>query len=622
MNYYTIGMAGHIDHGKTTLTKALTGVETDRLKEEQTRKISIEPGYALLTKDETRQISVIDVPGHERFIRQMIAGVAGIDLVVLVVAADEGVMPQTKEHLQILSALGMKHGFIVLTKTGLVDEELLQMVKADVIEEVKNSFLAHEPIYAVDSISGYGVENFRKALLEKIQTIETKRTDRPFRLPIDQVFTLQGQGVIVRGTVFDGQISKNEDVEVLPTHKKARIRLIQSEREEVESVQAGQRAALNLSGVSHEEIKRGDVLVSSEFYTVTRRIDLVLHLMEDVEHDIKQRLPIKLYANTAEVYGKIIFFDRNRLSKNEKDAIYCQVELEEEVVVKKGDPLIIRRATPMETIGGAIVIDAEAEKHRFGEETIIALQKKEAGSVPEIFAESDCQTKGELLKRLDLDEGAFVELESELLFIGKGLYTLPEIVIGVKDKIIESINRYHDVYSLRSGMNQAELFSRLSDEHSEHVTHYCLQDLINEGRVTVTGAIVALSNFKPHAPKKWQEAVEKVENELSLSGANPRKWEEIVHDAKLPENLAHDLYQLLITTERAYVFDEGRLVDAKTVLNLQEKLFQETKGEAFTLQDARESFELSRKNLVPLLELFDTLGYTSRDGNERQWLIN
>src|SRR5690625_4676158 len=186
MNYYTIGMAGHIDHGKTTLTKALTGVETDRLKEEQTRKISIEPGYALLAKDETRQISVIDVPGHERFIRQMIAGVAGIDLVVLVVAADEGVMPQTKEHLQILSALGMKHGFIVLTKTGLVDEELLQMVKADVIEEVKNSFLAHEPIYAVDSISGYGVENFRKALLEKIQTIETKSINRPFRLPIDQ----------------------------------------------------------------------------------------------------------------------------------------------------------------------------------------------------------------------------------------------------------------------------------------------------------------------------------------------------------------------------------------------------------------------------------------------------
>src|SRR5699024_5767740 len=383
MKHFTIGIAGHIDHGKTTLTKALTGVETDRLKEEQERSISIEPGFALFSATASEQIAIIDVPGHERFIRQMIAGVAGVDVVVLVIAADEGVMPQTKEHIQILSALGMSRGIIVLTKTSIVDEEFLELVKHDVREAVEHTFLQDAPLLLVDSVTGFGIEKLRSSIEQMIAHMSPKNADEPFRMPIDQVFTLTGQGVIVRGTVFDGSLNKGDSVVVLPTRQQANVRQMQSQKQEVASVKAGQRAALNITGISHERLARGDVLVTSDHYTVTDRIDVALTLMDDVKYDVKQRLPVKLYVNTAEVDGKIIFFDRNTLHRHETSTVYCQLQLASQVVVKKDDVFILRRATPMETIAGGKVIDAEATKHRFNEETIAMLKQKESGSLEE-----------------------------------------------------------------------------------------------------------------------------------------------------------------------------------------------------------------------------------------------
>lgn len=374
--YFTIGMAGHIDHGKTSLTKALTGVSTDSLKEEQARQISIEPGFASFINEEDLQVSIIDVPGHENFIRQMIAGVAGIDLVTLVIAADEGIMPQTKEHLDILTLLGIDQGVVVITKIDQADEELLDIILDDVKATLAHTFLKDAPIFLVDSLSHKGIDSLKKTLKNTLLQLPIKQSNMPFRLPIDHVFTSKGQGTIVRGTVYNGKVSMGQDVKLLPLNKDVRVRQIQKHHNQVSIAFEGQRAAINLGGVSHKEIRRGDVLVEDDFYTVSKRIDVVFQPLASIEHIIKQRQSIKLHIGTQEVMGKIIFFDRNEIKQNESDEVLCQIQLDEQIVIARDDHFIVRRPTPTETIGGGWVIDTNSTKHRFSPQTIDELKLK------------------------------------------------------------------------------------------------------------------------------------------------------------------------------------------------------------------------------------------------------
>src|SRR5690625_1127125 len=353
-------MAGHIDHGKTALTKALTGVDTDRLKEEKERNISIEPGYASFINDEQLEVSIIDVPGHERLIRQMIAGVAGIDMVILVIAADEGFMPQTREHLDILSLLGIKNGLIAITKVEQADKELLEIILADAKENIKQTFLENAPIYFVDSLSKKGIPELKDALREKLLQIPKQVKNASFRMPIDQVFTVKGQGVVVRGTIYDGEVKQGERLQVVPQNKEVRIRQIQQHHEQKTQASEGQRAAINIGGISHQEITRGDVLVADDFFSISDRIDVVFHTLKGLKYPIKQRQPIKLYISTSEVMGKIIFFDRNEVKGTDTHDILCQLQLEEKVVVTRGDRFILRKPTPVETIGGGWVIEPNA----------------------------------------------------------------------------------------------------------------------------------------------------------------------------------------------------------------------------------------------------------------------
>ena len=382
--YYTIGMAGHIDHGKTTLTKALTGVQTDRLKEEQERKISIELGFAPLFREEDLYVSIIDVPGHERFVRQMIAGVAGIDLFMLVIAANEGFMPQTKEHLEILTLLGIRDGIIVFTKVDQVDEELFEIVKEDVQEQLQQFELTDLPIYEVDSVSGKGISALKEGLRKKLTAISKPQDLTAFRLPIDQVFTIKGQGTIVRGTVYNGTAKEGEELIVLPSKKTVRIRQIQSHNERQVIARQGQRVALNLGGISWDELKRGDVLVTSDYFSVSRRFDVVLYPLKNMNYPLRQRQTIKVHIGTSEVMGRIIFFDRNEINQQtDEREIYCQIELEEEVVLSRGDRFIIRRPSPAETVGGGVVIEAVAERHRFGAKTAKQIKMKKDGTPKE-----------------------------------------------------------------------------------------------------------------------------------------------------------------------------------------------------------------------------------------------
>lgn len=621
--YFTIGMAGHIDHGKTTLTRALTGIDTDRLKEEKERSISIEPGFAPFIQEKDVEVAIIDVPGHERFIRQMIAGVAGIDMVILVIAADEGVMPQTKEHLHILSLLNMKHGFIVLTKMDQADQELLDIIIDDVKETTKGTFLEDAPIHFVDSVSNKGIQELKDAMKKAVLQIEKKETSHFFRLPIDQVFTVKGQGVVVRGTVYNGKVSQGDRLKLLPSNKEVRVRTIQRHHEEKTDAKRGQRTAINIGGISHEEIARGDVLVADNSFSVSDRIDIDLSVLPTVKHEIKQRQPIKLHIGTSEVMGKIIFFDRNQLNKYENEAVLCQLQLDEAVVVTRGDRFILRRPTPMETVGGGWVIEPNAKKHRFGPETIETLKQKKDGSTADriktIIQEKSVVTKNELIKQTSISEEEFHVEKQDLLEVGVDQYTLPETFKLVKGNILDTLATFHQKYPMRLGINKAALLAEWT-EYPAPLLDYVLEKLEAEWEIKISHQYIALKHVSPTLPPKWKTKLEHALQDLINQGMEVEKWEALMDKQDVPMQIENDFYYYLLQTEQAFGFDEDRLISKKAVDEAIKTLKTGTTAEAFSLQTARDALQLTRKNLIPLLELLDQLGYTKRDGNRRIWV--
>lgn len=622
--YFSIGMAGHIDHGKTTLTRALTGVDTDRLKEEKERGLSIEPGFASLVKNEQMEVSLIDVPGHERFIRQMIAGVAGIDFVMLVVAADEGVMPQTIEHLNILSLLGIESGFVVVTKIDHVDDELLTLVTEDIKEHLQETFLENAPYYFVDSISARGIDCLIEALLEKLSKLDRRRTTAPFRLPIDHVFTVKGQGVVVRGTIYDGSVQQGDELKLLPQKERVRVRQMQSHRETYERMTAGQRAALNITGAPYGDISRGDVLVAGDFYSVTERIDIAFTPLKKMKYSLQQRQQVKLFVGTSEVMGRIIFFDRNVINVGETEEVVCQIELAEKIVVARGDRLILRRPTPAETIGGGWVIEPQAEKYRFGQSTVERLKVKKDGTAKEraiaLLQERHLLLAEEMIREAALSMDEFLMIEKELLKIGHQHYTLQQIFNDIKTEFEHHLKDFHEKYPLRVGINKAAIISQLMNTYPEKLIELTIDHLLLEKELKSNGPFLALSTFELKVPQQWKDRLHAVESDLIGAAIDVPKWSELNERHQVAEHIQREFYHYLIETKRAYLFDDDRLISKQAVERGREVLAKATDRQEFTLQQAREALNLSRKNLVPLLELLDQLGYTKRRENVRRWL--
>jgi selenocysteine-specific elongation factor len=616
-------MAGHIDHGKTSLTKALTNVDTDRLKEEKERKISIELGFAPLYEDEEIQISVIDVPGHERFIRQMIAGVAGIDLVVLVVAADEGVMPQTREHLDILGFLGIKKGIIAITKIDRVEEEFIELVKDDILEELKGTVFADAPFVLVDSLSHKGIEDLKAFIIQTLKEQEMRDSNGAFRLPIDQVFTVKGQGTVVRGTVYEGTVEEGQSLLVMPKGLEVKARQIQVHHKQAQKAFAGQRAAVNLTGVSKEEIERGDVLVSSEHFIVTRTIDVAIRVVEDLEHMIKQRMPIKLHIGTTEVMGRIVFFDRNEL-KEENGEILCQLRLDEEILTKRGDRFIIRRPSPQETIGGGWVIDPRGQKYRFGEQTIEELEKKKVGSPTERITAALYEAKSlplsELIKRTALEEDllmSHLEDQEFVLYNGKE-YTLRTTIELIEEDIYDHLQEFHQKNPMKAGINKAELLQNLHKRFSKQLLEYVIENAIANRVFTRKGQFVTLASFIPHVPTSWQKRVENMLADLKKDGLKVRYLNEYLTCAGIPETLVGDLRRFLEEQGQIVILDDQFAYFGELFGQAVEKLRSQTRSE-FEVGDAKEVLDLSRKYMIPFLEKLDALKLTKRVENKRVW---
>lgn len=622
----TIGLAGHIDHGKTALTKALTNIETDRLKEEKRRKISIENGFAFLDLDDGSRAAVIDVPGHERFIRQMIAGASGMDLVLLVIAADEGVMPQTREHLAILQLLAIPHAMIIVTKSDLVDDEWMAYIKEDIAAALKETDYEKSPIYLVDSLSGRGITELKSAINAFAGKTQVKNATEPLRLPIDHVFSLHGHGTIARGTIFNGKIAlEGQGYRLLPQDQPVRIKQLQVHHASVTEAVAGERVAVNLAGTDHQAIKRGDVIVSGDVYKPTTRLDVVFQSLKKLDKPLKQRAPIVLHLATSAVQGRLILFDRNRWE--EPGTIYGQIELKEPVVAQKGDRFILRRPTPVETLGGGVVLNPVADQHPFGWETVQKLMALEKGT-PEEWIEAALSEEAVLtIDALGRKTGLAPEALAEILLgmskhgtvcqLDAKTYALTRHVVQAAAVLIERLRKIHRDDPLRSGMNQAEW--RHSAELPKLLAEAAIKRLLSEGAVVLSNNVIRLKDFTPHLPERWKKQLTTIADELQNQGLEPDKWALICQNVQIPEQIASDYRRFLVDAGKAFALTDDRLVDASVFRLAVEQLRERTESR-FTIPEAKEVLKLTRKNMIPFLELCDRLKLTKRDGEHRLWV--
>jgi selenocysteine-specific elongation factor len=625
-HYYTVGMAGHIDHGKTTLTKALTNVDTDRLKEEKERQISIELGFAPLDLGDDLVASVIDVPGHERFIRQMIAGVAGIDLVILVVAADEGVMPQTKEHLDILSFLGIKRGVVAVTKIDKVEADFVELVQEEMKEQLQGTVFADSPMILINSLKGQGINELKEQIKEELLQTEERNASGAFRLPIDQVFTVKGQGTVVRGTVYEGTVIEGQSLLILPSRKDTKARQLQVHHKPAEKAVAGQRVAINLSNVTKEDLERGDVLVDKEHFVVTDTVDISLSFVDTLKLAVKQRTPIKLHLGTSEVMGKIVFFDRNEVN-GDVNEVLCQLRLNEEVVTKRGDRFILRRATPVETIGGGWVVDPNGQKYKYGQATAEMLRKKKEGTstqrIIDLLKEKKYLHKKELLQQTSLKEEQLAEIKAIEPDITEALqgYTLISEKKALLNRARDVLGSFHEKHPMRIGMNKAELVGLLSHNAPKEWVSLLVDQSTQKNELQKQDQFVSLVNFEAGYPSNWSKRIESMLLALNDDQLNVKSFEEYGKSAGLPKEVLEELKHFLRQKGRIYFLDDKNAISKSTFEDALKKLYSNT-GESFDLKQAKDCLDVSRKYLIPFVELLDSLGITKRQDQIRMWVRN
>ncbi|MCA1058998.1 selenocysteine-specific translation elongation factor [Rossellomorea aquimaris] len=618
--YYTIGMAGHIDHGKTTLTKALTSVDTDRLKEEKERSISIEPGYAPFYMDDHLEVSVVDVPGHERFIRQMIAGVAGIDLVLLVVAADEGVMPQTKEHLDILSLLGVKQGIIVLSKISKIDEEIRELALEEIMEELIGTVFEGSPVLLVDSLTGEGVGELRETIISVIRDLPSRNISGEFRLPVDQAFTIKGQGTVVRGTIYEGSLVTGQELVILPMGIHTKAKQIQVHHHRAEKGYAGQRAAVNLSGVDYKELKRGNVLVATPHLYVTDTIDVCLNILNHVRQ-IKQRMPIMVHAGTSEVMGKLVFFDRNSVNGNTNPgSILCQIRLDEYIMVKRGDRFIIRRPSPVETIGGGWVLQPKGGKYRFGEETIALLQSEMDGNprdrVLNVLNRHKSAERDSLMKEASLSESSMREFlqEQDWVVLSDSTVTHRTIVNECRHEIESVLLKFHQDSPLLKGLNIGELKQHLKEYPGPLIDH-----ALEKGKWKQEGGRLHLEGFSPQLPIEWEKRCSQLLSMMENDGTKVKDMEEYFKQMGIPEKWRSDFYHFFVQEKKIVPLDDRKAYSIRVFNEAVVRLKRHTK-DTFHISEAKEVLDLSRKYMIPFLEKLDKEGLTIRIEDKRKWV--
>ena len=624
MKNVILGTAGHIDHGKTTLIKALTGRETDNLKEEKQRGISINLGFTYFDLPSKKRVGIVDVPGHEKFIKNMLAGACGIDIVLLVIAADEGVMPQTIEHLDILNYLDVKKGIIVLTKCDLVDEEFIELVKDDVREKTKGLFIEDAPIVEVDSVSRRGLDELVQKIDEISEDIEEKKTDAPSRMSIDRVFSLKGFGTIVTGTLIEGKISVDDEMTIYPSEKKVKVRNLQVHGCDVKTAYAGQRTAINLSNIKVSEIQRGDVIAQTGSVEESMMIDVNISLVEHCKKSLKHWDRIRIFHGTKQILCRIVPLNEDEIQYGESG--YAQLRLEEKIVAKKGDRFIIRSYSPMDTIGGGVIIDTAPKKHKIYDESVIeALKIKEKGELKDILEEylklnlSNYITLKELVsytgeKEEYVKEGLNALIDENKVFCVNKYYLHISHYQKLKERVIDILTKYHKQYRLRNGILKEELRSKVDNSLKVKDMDVILNKMAEEKDIKVQDNLVSNYDFEVKFNQKQLSIKKEIEDKSRKNGLNSLMTkDDICNKNKFYEEVLEAL-----TGKTIQKLDDAYYIDKKVYENVKKGLLEYlNKNKEITVAQFRDITKSNRKISIVMLEHFDRNRITKRVEDKR-----
>ena len=629
---YVVATSGHIDHGKTALVKAITGIDTDRLQEEKKRGITIDLGFAHYEHKQGGQIAFVDVPGHEKFIHNMLAGMAGIDSVLLVVAADKGVMPQTREHLNICNLLKIQEGLIALTKIDLVeDPEILGLCKEEVFELVKGTYLEGKPVIPVSATNNNGIVELREELLNLFNKIKTPEIEKPFRLNVDRSFTLRGFGTVVTGTVLSGSISKEEEVNQFPQGRIVRIRSMQTHGHKTDIVHAGQRAAFNLSGIKKEEIKRGDQLGEPESLLSSYILNATFYLLNDVSYELKNRTRIRVYLGSNEVIGRIVFLDGSTLLPGNKS--FIQIRLESLVSTKFGDRFIIRSFSPMNTLGGGMVVDPLPSKYRRMKrelpERILSLSDENPNirseeviylqSVKGLVESEFCVRSG-----LSINESrkVFEKLQSKKkIFCVNNItkrYLHSEHINNISMYVIRILECHHKKFVDRKGMTRAELVGKFRLIFNEREVENLLNYLVNQKKFLKNGNYYHILGHHPEVSKSIENNLSQCIILIISGGYQPLRQNRLLKELKLSEKdglaiLKSAVYsKKLLNIAQDLYFTPEKIEEVLDILRDYLKV-----NKSVTVIQFKELLNISRKYAIDLLEYFDRQRFTIREGNYR-----
>ncbi|MDD5126790.1 MAG: selenocysteine-specific translation elongation factor [Dehalococcoidales bacterium] len=612
---FVMGTAGHIDHGKSALVQALTGIDPDRLKEEKERGMTIDLGFAWLKLPGGKEVGIVDVPGHERFIKNMLAGVGGIDLALLVVAANEGVMPQTREHLAILDLLKVRRGIVVITKKDLVDDDLLSLVKMEIAELLAPTTLAQAPVVAVSAITGDGLPELREIIGKLLETTEPRKDLGKPRLPIDRIFTITGAGTVVTGTLIDGSLSLGQEVEIVPSGLKSRLRGLQTHKAKVESAQPGTRVAANLVGVSIEQLKRGDVLTRPGWLKPTSMLTVKLQLLSYLPRPLRHGTSISFHCGAAEAIAKVRLLQAETLKPGE--SAWGQIMLEESVAVVGGDRFIIR--SPVETLGGGEIVEAHAARlRRFRPEIFQSLEARQAGTAEESVM-ALLETKQPMLLSALLAQSHLPEEEARALI--QALIAAGRIItIGTEEqrilltangwnnlakRVVSWLQDYHQKFPARSGMPRVELASKLK------MGDYSILALNKLSEQRLIAEEVSVMRVPTHQPKLTSAQQAKMDAFLKALAQQPYA----PPSELIPES---DLVNLLVSQRKAVKVSDNIIFSTAAYDEMVAKIKAHIKEHGkVTLGEVRDLFQTSRKYAQALLEYLDGQKVTRRTGDDR-----
>ncbi len=632
MKQIILGTAGHIDHGKTSLIKAVTGINTDRLKEEQVRGITIELGFASLDLPSGQRLGIVDVPGHEKFVKNMVAGATGIDIVALVIAADEGIMPQTREHMEICSLLDIKFGLVVLTKVDLVDEEWLELVKDEVMQFVSNSFLENAPVIPVSSSTGQGLPDFIKSLDGISKKIPMRRNTGLFRLPVDRVFTMKGFGTVITGTLIAGKVSVGDQITLYPSHITSKVRGVQVHSESVPAAMAGMRTAINFQGLDKALVNRGDIVASPGTLVSSHMVDVTLNYLPGNTKKMKNRTRVRFHSGTSEIMGIVVLLDREDLTPGQ--AALAQIRLETPVSMIRDDRYVLRSYSPVRTIGGGRIINPIPVKHKPNKKEVLEYLSVLMEDDSDRIIKAQIQAAGfggcnfsnlRLMvnlpeKQLDqalqimLSQQTIIQIDKETrTFIHQNAFS------EIQELVQACLKAYHTKFPLKPGIPKEELKTRLPGTIDSKTFLIVLQHLTKAARIVAEEDIVRMAHHKVSLAADQETLRDQILTALESAQLSPPYFKDLCQDLKASMGQAKEVLALLIGEGLVVKIKEDLYYHHRPLEQLKQKLVDFLLShEEISTPQFKDMAGASRKFVIPLIEFFDSTQVTIRVGDIRK----